>query len=383
MRICRLDEATVYPMPIDRKGMSKEWQDNFKDKEHLTLQDCFKAELRQLTAGHYCTFCRDNLERHKAPRDKAKKYRNAAEHKIIRIQDEHDEKEMVAKIEYEQGHGRTYKTKGYTAQDQKMLDELRPLRTDNTEDKQWTRLRDPPEMFLISLRRFLFIESKAVKINDHIDIPEILDVTGFLEYRDHPHHKVQYRLAAVVCHRGTLTHGHYITYARRDNIWYCLNDDKVEKVDFDQINEPKSEFTPYVLSYEKMYETDQNKGTSRGNGDAAKHSKVDIRLTLDGKRYYFTAKLKGLFDSKQPHDAELKVAVTDDHGRKHDFLRTVLGKPGRSTSKSPSAPPPSAGAATSVLPSTVPLGSPTGVKRKSGEAPDNVARSSKKGKTAL
>lgn len=105
-----------------------------------------------------------------------------------------------------------------------------------TEFKMTNRLSQYPKYLIIHLKRFSY-HGREAKINTFIDFPENnlkIDETKF-------------RLIATANHIEIgLGCGHYISYLRKDNGWYCCNDSVISKVP----GPDKS--SCYILFYEKI-----------------------------------------------------------------------------------------------------------------------------------
>lgn len=131
-------------------------------------------------------------------------------------------------------------------------------------------MQTTPEILLICIVRTMFGQypngQYGPKKNlQAVSIPEILDVTDFLEPSKFGSDSVvKYRLSGVTSHSGPGTNlGHYVSYVRGgvpNDQWYELNDDTVaarELADFDDTfpdgissKDFRRRFTPYLLLYE-------------------------------------------------------------------------------------------------------------------------------------
>jgi len=58
---------------------------------------------------------------------------------------------------------------------------------------------------------------------------------------------VKYNLYSMVCHSGVLGGGHYVSYGRRGDKWFCQNDSACKEVREDQLDKS----TAYMLFYER------------------------------------------------------------------------------------------------------------------------------------
>lgn len=116
-----------------------------------------------------------------------------------------------------------------------------------TEALQKTSIYNPtPEFIIVQLKRFPFNDTNE-KVHIRVEYP----LTDFcLDGNDVSETRHQlYDLSAVLVHSGTLSFGHYITYARHNNNWFKYNDEWVTPIsdrsmlDFDDA---------YILVYEKQ-----------------------------------------------------------------------------------------------------------------------------------
>lgn len=84
-----------------------------------------------------------------------------------------------------------------------------------------------------------------------LEIPEILNMRPYcLESTE----DIYYSLYAIVVHDGLLlNNGHYYTYIKNQDGWYCCNDDSITPASITEILFPKqaSEQTPYLVFYKK------------------------------------------------------------------------------------------------------------------------------------
>lgn len=87
-----------------------------------------------------------------------------------------------------------------------------------------------PEHLFINFERFTSnITGKGfVKLNNPIDIPEILDACS-LHANGHPN--ASYELRSFIVHLGTtLKSGHYVAYRKVENQWWKCNDHRVSRI---------------------------------------------------------------------------------------------------------------------------------------------------------
>lgn len=142
-------------------------------------------------------------------------------------------------------------------------------------DKVWRRFRDYPEVLFMKLRRYETVwengKSKAAKITRPVTIPEILDISDFLEYHNYGDgSRVEYELKAMVSHKGKdLNSGHYVAFVKTDKKWWRVDDMARKTVTASSIEEAnnfgkssgknagkpnKPGFIPYVLVWVKTRE---------------------------------------------------------------------------------------------------------------------------------
>ena len=79
-------------------------------------------------------------------------------------------------------------------------------------------LGELPKNLIVQLPRKSFEKGRQIKLQNQINIPEFLDVNG-----------KTYMIKNISMHAGGATSGHYYSYTRMGNVWYELNDDKVEE----------------------------------------------------------------------------------------------------------------------------------------------------------
>lgn len=132
--------------------------------------------------------------------------------------------------------------------------------------EKYLTMRNTPEVLLVKINRNLFRDSLQKKNMQAIDVPEVLEMTDWLEHSDFQAGSVaKYRLSGVVSHRGqSVTSGHYVSYIREANrlrSWYEVNDKDVELCTLGDFNDSQAanisnaddfnnRFTPYILLYE-------------------------------------------------------------------------------------------------------------------------------------
>ena len=89
-----------------------------------------------------------------------------------------------------------------------------------------------PEVFCLVLKRFEFKDGSIIKNNDHFLFNDILNMTEFTTEEDR-NISLMYQLHACIEHIGSTTNdGHYVTYTRYGNKWFCMNDTTVTSTTF-------------------------------------------------------------------------------------------------------------------------------------------------------
>ncbi|RKP33737.1 hypothetical protein BJ085DRAFT_23148, partial [Dimargaris cristalligena] len=142
----------------------------------------------------------------------------------------------------------------------------------------------PPPILCVHFSRSIFHPSGQTLKNDcHVDFPEILDLTPFVtgQLETQPRQPLtkarwvpspsttgpdaatstfQYRLQAVLVHRGSHSSGHFITYrrARVDQAseqWFRISDETVDPVELPQV---LAAGDAYMLFYERITPQDMH-----------------------------------------------------------------------------------------------------------------------------
>ncbi|XP_048352792.1 ubiquitin carboxyl-terminal hydrolase 33 isoform X1 [Sphaerodactylus townsendi] len=109
-----------------------------------------------------------------------------------------------------------------------------------------------PEILCIHLKRFRHELMFSAKIGTHVSFPlEGLDLQPFLA-KDSLAQIVTYNLLSVICHHGTASNGHYVSYCRNNlnNRWYEFDDQSVTEVPESAVQNAEA----YVLFYRKSNE---------------------------------------------------------------------------------------------------------------------------------
>lgn len=110
------------------------------------------------------------------------------------------------------------------------------------ESPQKNALVKPPEVLMVQLRRFHFLQNtnRTVKSSNSIDCSEEIRVA-----KDDGSH-IKYALRAVIHHQGdTIDSGHYTTVVRSNKQYVWYDDNRVKR-----IYRPKRSSTAYIAIYE-------------------------------------------------------------------------------------------------------------------------------------
>jgi|GEM_PF-5120249 len=90
------------------------------------------------------------------------------------------------------------------------------------------QFRDPPQEFILSLKRF--VETATKGVNRKIDVKAPL-LERFTLPAAYAGAEATYEVDSFVCHSGGLGGGHYISYQKIDGNWYCFNDSLANPAD--------------------------------------------------------------------------------------------------------------------------------------------------------
>lgn len=96
-------------------------------------------------------------------------------------------------------------------------------------------IKEAPKYLIVQLKRFEYNVEKQIreKINTYYKIDEVLDIGPMTVSKQ----EMLYDLIGVQVHLGTSDSGHYYSYIKKKNQWYCLNDESVTKFKGDIVNE--------------------------------------------------------------------------------------------------------------------------------------------------
>ncbi|KAJ5072748.1 ubiquitinyl hydrolase 1 [Anaeramoeba ignava] len=107
-----------------------------------------------------------------------------------------------------------------------------------------------PEFLIIHLKRFAFSGNPTEKINNRVIFPlKNLDLSQFAFEKTNVENSYQYNLYSVIVHLGQdRKSGHFITYSKRGEVWFELNDSNVSHVSQETVSESQA----YILFYQKI-----------------------------------------------------------------------------------------------------------------------------------
>jgi serine/threonine protein kinase len=103
-----------------------------------------------------------------------------------------------------------------------------------------------PSILLIQLKRFDFSKDQGIKINSHLEYPDILD----LKLDENDIDSI-FLLYCVIVHRGNANSGHYFSYIKfyhdKKDYWLKFDDDKVSEATTEQVfNANYGEFNSFA-----------------------------------------------------------------------------------------------------------------------------------------
>ncbi|CAF0873121.1 unnamed protein product [Adineta steineri] len=115
------------------------------------------------------------------------------------------------------------------------------------QSKKQMYLFDLPRVLILQIKRFNYGTQSTTKITKFVQYPLELNLTPFI-IKGQNLQEMIYDLIAVCLHTGSLSGGHYFTYAKheRNDQWYCFNDSSVTLQQQDIINQ-----NAYILLYKQ------------------------------------------------------------------------------------------------------------------------------------
>mmetsp|Transcript_29123 Transcript_29123/g.113115 ORF Transcript_29123/g.113115 Transcript_29123/m.113115 type:complete len:209 (+) Transcript_29123:1578-2204(+) len=154
------------------------------------------------------------------------------------------------------GSSKSLKDKAESTDSEDTGDREKMLNAETTAKPVYTKatktfsLESIPDNLVIQLNRFyhhnLFGAMK--KVDGFCEFPIVLDMSPFVNKGGDQ----EYRLAAVICHSGTMRSGHYIAYVRRESaegeLWFYCSDSNIKLVKEREVLESR----PYMFFYELL-----------------------------------------------------------------------------------------------------------------------------------
>nr|XP_046912374.1 ubiquitin carboxyl-terminal hydrolase 48-like [Dermatophagoides farinae] len=125
--------------------------------------------------------------------------------------------------------------------------------------KRFIELRKLPPVLNLQLLRFESSNGHSRKISSFLKFPKRLDMSKFVRpEQTNPTNANVYNLFAVLIHEGqTAYSGHYITFIKKDNLWFKFNDENVEQLkDFN-----------LKIDNDDDFHSGQNGGNNDGTGN--------------------------------------------------------------------------------------------------------------------
>ena len=92
----------------------------------------------------------------------------------------------------------------------------------NKKLKKYTKICYLPKILVIHLKRW---DHNLNKNNNLVTYNNVLNIKPFTEYIDN---NCEYELFGIINHHGNVLNGHYYSYIKKNNVWLCFNDDKIQ-----------------------------------------------------------------------------------------------------------------------------------------------------------
>ena len=182
-----------------------------------------------------------------------------------------------------------------------------------------------PKIFIMQLKRFSFdmATMQRFKINTHYEFPKELDISVIMKDSKSP---VMYDLIAVQNHCGDAAGGHYYSYAKTEDGWFCFNDRHVKEFDPNELPEIVAGGTTTIesddgYSSEVEIESDNNAYLLYYRKRDIEDDDVEIYLN-QRLQDELSALITTFVDYQRSQDTavnELSVKLAEDLGNK-DFL---------------------------------------------------------------
>lgn len=209
----------------------------------------------------------------------------------------------------------------------------------------WYRVHDMPEILFIRLARFEHTKSgKAYrKCNNEVLIPDILDLTPYLEASAGADAAAaaaaaKFRLAGTINHAGTMHSGHFVSHVRSaKRTWFRLDDESVTASSIATLNHDPARltkthhrFSPYLLAYTRIADPDAAADDDDHDDDhhlspdppapAKQEEKPEVRFRFrvrvalhDGQAFTMTRRLRA-FSALHDQELSMQMDVVDARG---------------------------------------------------------------------
>ncbi|KQJ88109.1 hypothetical protein BRADI_4g15430v3 [Brachypodium distachyon] len=234
-------------------------------KEHVSVEDCLDLYASGEVDDWYCTKC-------------SAAARNASSNqKDTTVDEDHTQQSDSAAHQNEQSSHPDQQQTSTPNQDRGKLPMLngdvhqmeQSHDKHKEEEKKYRaakvniRIMKAPTLLTIQLKRFDYVRhGRPEKLDEHVSIQEMLNITKYMDPRCVANEDYIYRLVAIIVHEGPkLSEGHNYSYVRGNSTgqehgltdtWFSANDEKVEKVSLEEVLECQA----YILFYERV---DQSK----------------------------------------------------------------------------------------------------------------------------
>ncbi|KAL4463166.1 hypothetical protein ABPG74_007167 [Tetrahymena malaccensis] len=126
-------------------------------------------------------------------------------------------------------------------------------------------LYETPQVLTLVLKRFVQTgNNRFEKINYHVEIPEIINVDPYTliknssnqqineEYTQKFRKNINYELYGTVCHQGSLSQGHYVSYVKHiingEAHWFYYSDEEYHETNWHNVKGCQA----YILFYKKI-----------------------------------------------------------------------------------------------------------------------------------
>ena len=131
---------------------------------------------------------------------------------------------------------------------------------------EWNYLLRLPEVLFMCFARFKSEGSGTTyrdwKVSTEVHMVEEVDFAPVLDKTITGVHRLntKYKLRSVISHRGELATGHYRNHVRvtekgKDK-WWRIDGMEADPVEFEELNDDQPDWTPYLLCWERIIDTD-------------------------------------------------------------------------------------------------------------------------------